>query len=131
MPTFNVKLKDDFDTAVKRVTEALQKEKFGILNEIHVNSVLKNKLGIDMPHYRIFSACSPSIAHRLISQHADIGALFPCNVLLREETDGSTTVTFMDPAKVFGLTNNPEITPIAQEAKAQMLRVRDALESEQ
>lgn len=127
MPTFNIKLKDDFDSAVKRVTEALQNEKFGILNEIPVNTVLKNKLGIDMPNYLILSACSPSIAHRLIKQHVDIGALFPCNVLLREEADGTTTVTFMDPVKVFGLANNPEITPIAEEAKAQMMRVHDAL----
>ena len=127
MPTFNINLKKDFDTAIKLVTEALENEKFGILNEIHVNTVLKKKLDIDMPHYRILSACSPSLAHRLISEHADIGALFPCNVLLREEDDGSTSVIFMDPVKVFGLSNNPKITPIAEEAKAQMLRVYNRL----
>jgi len=130
MPTFNIKLKDDFDTAITRVTKALQKEKFGILTEINVDTVLKNKLNINMPRYRILGTCSPTLAHRLISQQVDIGALFPCNVLVREEAEGTTTVTFMDPVTVFGLSKDPEIIPIAEEAKAQMMRVRDALENE-
>ncbi len=127
MPTFNVTLKDDFETAVKRVTEALTQNKFGILNEINVHEVLKKKLDVDMPRYRILSACNPPIAHRLISQYADIGALFPCNVLVREQEDGTTSVSFLDPVKVFGLTNNPEVVDIAEEARTQMMRVRDAL----
>ncbi len=126
---FSVKLNDNFDAAVKRVTEALQKEKFGILNEINVDTVLKNKLNVDMPHYRVLNACSPSFAHRLVSQAPDIGALLPCNVLVREETDGTTTVVFMDPVTVFGLEQNPDVTQIAEEAKVPLMRVRDALES--
>jgi uncharacterized protein (DUF302 family) len=129
MPTFNITLKEDFETAIKLVTEALKQNKFGILNEIHVDTVLKNKLDIIMPRYRILSACNAPLAHRLISQHADIGALFPCNVLVREETDGTTSVIFMDPVKVFGLTNNPDVIEIAEEARTEMMRVRDALAS--
>ncbi len=129
MYNFSIKLNDSFDIAIKRVTEALQEEKLGILNEIDVDSVLKKKLDIDMPHYRILHACGPSYANRLISHEPDIGVLLPCNVLVREESDGTTSVVFLDPATVFGLTQNPEITPIAEEAKAQLMRVRDALES--
>ncbi len=127
MPTFNVTLKDDFETAVNRVTEALKQNKFGILNEINVHAVLKKKLDVDMPRYRILSACNPPIAHSLISKYPDIGALFPCNVLVREETDGTIKVSFLDPVKVFGLTNNPEVLEIAEEARTEMMRVRDAL----
>ena len=127
MPTFNITLKDDFETAVKRVTEALTQNKFGILNEINVHAVLKKKLDVDMPRYRILSACNAPIANRLIGEHADIGALFPCNVLVREETDGTINVSFLDPVKVFGLTNNPEVIKIAEEARTEMMRVRDAL----
>ena len=127
---FSVKLNDNFEAAVKRVTEALQQEKFGILNEINVDTVLKNKLNVDMPHYRVLNACSPPFAHRLVSQAPDIGALLPCNVLVREESDGTTTVVFMDPVAVFGLAQDPEITQIAEGAKIPLLRVRDALASQ-
>ncbi len=129
MYTFSVKLNDDFETAIKRVTQALKDEKFGILNEINVDTILKKKLDVNMPHYRILHACAPSYAHRLISEEPDIGAILPCNLLVREETDGTTTVLFMDPVTVFGLTNNPEIRKISEEAKVELMRVCKALES--
>jgi uncharacterized protein (DUF302 family) len=124
---FSVNLKDDFDTAVKRVTEALQKEKLGILNEINVDAVLKKKLDVDRPRYRILHACGPSFANRLINQEPDIGVLLPCNVLVREESDGTTTVVFMDTTTVFGLTQNAEVTAIAEETNAVLKRVCEAL----
>jgi len=127
MYSFSVKLNDNFETAIQRVTEALQKEKLGILNEINVDAVLKKKLDVEIPHYRILHACGPSFAHRLINQEPDIGVLLPCNVLVREETDGTTTVVFMDTATVFGLTQNAEVTQIAEETKAVLMRVCDAL----
>jgi len=126
---FSVKLTDDFETAIKRVTEALQNEKFGILNEINVDAVFKKKLDVDMPHYRILGACSPTYAHRLVTEDADIGALLPCNILVREEADKTTTVVFLDPVAVFGLSPNPKVTQIAEEAKAPLMRVRDVLEA--
>ncbi|MDM8558772.1 DUF302 domain-containing protein [Candidatus Parabeggiatoa sp. HSG14] len=124
---FSITLNDDFDVAVKRVTEALQNEKFGILNEINVDAVLKKKLDLDMPRYRILHACGPSFANRLINEDANIGVLLPCNVLVREETDGKITVAFLDPNTVFGLTENPKIIEIAEEAKELLIRVCDAL----
>ncbi len=127
MYSFSVKLNDNFETAIQRVTEALQKEKLGILNEINVDAVLKKKLDVEIPHYRILHVCGPSFAHRLINQEPDIGVLLPCNVLVREETDGTTTVVFMDTATVFGLTQNAEVTQIAEETKAALMRVCDAL----
>lgn len=127
MYSFSITLKDNFDTAIKRVTEALQQEKFGILNEINVDTVLKNKLNVDIPHYRILYACNPAMAHRLVGKEPDIGALLPCNVVVREESDGTTSVVFMDPVATFKLTNNPEVIAIAEEAKAMLMRVKEKL----
>lgn len=126
---FDVKLNDNFDNAVKRVTEALQQQKFGILNEINVDAVLKSKLEINIPRYRILHACNPAFAHRLISLDPAVGVLLPCNVLVREEADSTTTVVFMDPTPVFGLTQNQEVIRIIEEAKTLLMRVRDHLAS--
>jgi uncharacterized protein (DUF302 family) len=127
MYNFSITLNDDFDVAVKRVTEALQNEKFGILNEINIDAVLKKKLDLDMRRYRILHACSPSFANRLINEESNIGVLLPCNVLVREEADGKVTVVFLDPSAIFGLTENPKITQIAEEAKELLMRVSKAL----
>ena len=124
---FDIKLNDNFDNAVKRVTAALQQQKFGILNEIPIDTVLKNKLDLNIPRYRILHACNPAFAHRLISLDLAVGVLLPCNVLVREESDSTTTVVFMDPVTVFGLTQNQAVIQVIEEAKTLLMRVRDSL----
>lgn len=124
---FDVKVKDDFDTAVKRVTEELQKEGFGVLTEIDVSATLKKKLDIDKRPYRILGACNPKLAHQALEADPDIGLLLPCNVVVREEDDGSVTVAFMDPAAVLKLVEKEGIENLAGQVREKLMRVRDAL----
>ena len=115
-----------FDEAITRVTEELAKEGFGVLTEIDVKATLKKKLGLDMPPYRILGACNPQFAHKAIELEPQIGALLPCNVVVREEA-GKTRVDVMDPKSVLQLVGRPEIEGIATEVRNRLERVISAL----
>lgn len=124
---FDVKVKEGFDQAVQRVTEELQKEGFGVLTEIDVKATLKKKLDIDQRPYKILGACNPKLAHQALSADPDIGLLLPCNVVVREEADGSVTVAFMDPVAVLKLVEKEGVAELAQEVRGRLQRVGAAL----
>ena len=92
---FNVQVKDNFNSAVQRVTDALKTEGFGVLTDIDVQATMKAKLGVDGKPYRILGACNPSLAHQAI----------------------------MDPIAVLRLTDNPNISERATEVRGRLERV--------
>ena len=124
---FNITLKGSMDQIVKKVTEALKTEGFGVLTEINVKDTLKAKINVDTRPYMILGACNPQSAHQALLAEPDIGMLLPCNVLVREEEDGSINVGFMDPIAVLKLTDNPAVVAVAMEVRGKLERVRDAL----
>ena len=116
-----------FDQAVEAATRELAKEGFGVLTEIDVAATLKKKLGLDRAPYKILGACNPQFAARALEMEPQIGALLPCNVVVRQDTEGKTVVEFMDPNAVLELTGRPEVGAIAAEVRARLQRVMQAL----
>ncbi|MGD2082657.1 MAG: DUF302 domain-containing protein [Chromatiales bacterium] len=127
MYAFSTPARGSFDEVVERVTEALQQEGFGVLTEIDVKAVLKKKLDLDKRPYKILGACNPKLASQALEADPDIGTLLPCNVVVREEEDGSTTVLFMDPAAVLHLVQTEGVDELAGQVKQRLERVRDAV----
>lgn len=112
----------EVDATETRLREALTDEGFGVLTEIDVAATLRDKLGLDVPPYRILGACNPPLAARALDAEPDIGLLLPCNVAVYEDGDG-TVVSVLDPGTMVELTTNPALEPIAKEARARLERV--------
>jgi uncharacterized protein (DUF302 family) len=126
---FDISLSGNMDDIRSRVVDELQKAGFGVLTEIDVAATLKKKIDVDRRPYLILGACNPRLANQALNADPDIGLLLPCNVVLREEEDGSITVAFMDPSAVLGLVEKEGVEQLAGEVRGLLEGVRDALKS--
>lgn len=116
-----------FDTAVQRITEELAKVGFGVLTEIDVQATMKKKLGQEMPPYRILGACNPQLASRAIAAEPQIGALLPCNVVVRQDAAGAVQVEMMDPNAVLTLVDHPDVGALANEVRQKLAQALAAV----
>jgi uncharacterized protein (DUF302 family) len=116
----------NFNETEQLVRDELQKVGFGILTEISVNDVFKNKLNVDIEPYKILGACNPNFAHRAISKEEKIGALLPCNVVLISKGT-NTEVAIMNPTVAMSVVNNKELEPIAGEVNSLLEKVLNNL----
>jgi uncharacterized protein (DUF302 family) len=129
MYVFKASLSGSFDEAVERLTGQLGLEGFGVLMDLDIQSTMLKKIGAVMRPYRILGACHPALAYRTLAAEPDIGALLPCNIVVREEIDGHVIVAFMDPQVMTRLTDNEDVRAVAVEAEQRMRRVCAALNS--
>jgi uncharacterized protein (DUF302 family) len=123
MYEFNVTIKQPFGPAIETLKACLQEEHLGIVSDVDVQAVFKNKIGKDIPGYRILGACNPRLAERVIEAEPNAGVLLPCNLVAREAGPDETVISFMDPIAVLGLSDAAEARVVAGEARAMLDRV--------
>jgi uncharacterized protein (DUF302 family) len=116
-----------FDQAVVRITEELAKQGFGVLTDIDVQATMKKKLGQEMPAYRILGACNPGMASQALAADPQIGSLLPCNVVVRQDAQGTVYVEAMDPSAVLTLVNHPAVPALAAAVRRRLQLALDGL----
>jgi uncharacterized protein (DUF302 family) len=124
---FGVELHLPFDEAVAQVQQAIQAEGLGVVSDVDVQTIIRNKLQEEIAPWRMLGACAPGLAKRVMEAEPEAAALLPCSVIVREIKPGLTGVTFMDPEPVLALTENPAVIAVAREAREIIERVRDRL----
>lgn len=116
-----------YDEAITKTREELKKEGFGVLTEIDVAATLKQKIGVDFPRYIILGACNPQFAHKALLSEEHIGAMLPCNVVVRENQAGQTEVFAVDPIASMSAVANAELGAVAQEVQQKLKAVIDRI----
>ncbi|MBD3160542.1 MAG: DUF302 domain-containing protein [Candidatus Eisenbacteria bacterium] len=125
---FSVRIRAPYEKARERTIDALKQEGFGVLTEIDVKSTLKQKLDAEFRKYAILGACNPPLAHRALSEEPHIGLLLPCNFIVYENDDGTSTVAGIDPEVQLGVVGRPELAGLAQEVRGRVDAILRSLE---
>ncbi|MFV2034948.1 MAG: DUF302 domain-containing protein [Halocynthiibacter sp.] len=107
----------DFDAVQARTRAALSAQGFGVLTEIDVAATMKKKIDKDMPAYLILGACNPNMAWEAIGLEPRVGAMLPCNVILREVENG-IEVSAIDPQASMMAIPNDELKSVAGQVRA-------------
>jgi uncharacterized protein (DUF302 family) len=105
-----------FADVEQRTREALGKQGFGVLTEIDVKDTMKKKIGAEMSRYLVLGACNPRMAYKAIEIEPKVGAMLPCNVILREVVDG-VEVSAVDPVASMVEIDNERLAALADEVR--------------
>ena len=116
-----------FDDAVRRTTEALKKEGFGIITEIDIKDTLKKKVNVDFRNYRILGACNPTLAHEALQIEDKVGTMLPCNVVVQDAGNGKTEIAAIDPVASMQAIDNPRLRHAAERVQAKLKQVIESL----
>ncbi|MEZ5883025.1 MAG: DUF302 domain-containing protein [Paracoccaceae bacterium] len=117
---------EDLEAVEARLRKALSEKGFGVLTEIDVAATMHKKLGRDMAPYRILGACNPALAWDAIGHEPKVGAMLPCNVILRA-VEGGVEVSAIDPVASMQAIDNPALTEVAARVRGLLGEVVGAL----
>ncbi len=102
-----------FENVEIRTRESIVKYGFGVLTEVNVRDTLKKKLDVEFTKYMILGVCNPPIAFDALKIDKGVGLFMPCNIVLWENEDGSTTVSAFDTTIISDRIQNDEIEELA------------------
>ncbi|MDK8803553.1 glycerophosphodiester phosphodiesterase family protein [Dermabacter hominis] len=119
--THRVQVSAPFDVALEAVRHALAEEGFGVVYELNMQGTLSNKIGAEagaeLGPYVILGACIPALARRALNADPSMGALLPCNVVVRAgESYEQSIVECIDPTVMSGLSRGEEVRAMTEDA---------------
>ena len=114
-----------FEEVDDRIRSSLEEQGFGVLTEIDVKNTLKKKLDKDFQKYTILGACNPPLAFEALEDEQAIGLLLPCNVVLWENEDSTTTIAAIDADKMMNIVKNNQLYNLAKKVNTLLKKAVD------
>ncbi len=79
----------DFEEAVSKLVESVRSRGFGVLGDISIDGVLKEKTGKQIRPIRVIEVCKPPFALAAIEKDRDLAQVMPCRITLFAEGSGT------------------------------------------
>lgn len=116
-----------FEQTEQNLREALTEEGFGVITEIDVKNIFKQKLNIDYKKYKILGVCEPNTAYKALSIDEQIELLLPCNIIIWENDDKSTSVAAIDTKVQLAIAEKDELTSYADQINQKLKAAVDKI----
>jgi uncharacterized protein (DUF302 family) len=116
---FTVQFRGTVPEAVQKLTEELKKRSFGVLSNIDVQKIIKEKLGEDMDGYVILDVCNPKHAKRALDAHKEVGLILPCKITIFENGD-SVWISLYKPTEAIAVLGFEDLKPLAEEVEKEL-----------
>ena len=123
---FTKELNIPYGKVIELVRDSLKKEGFGVITEINVQKIMKEKLGSDMSKYIILGACNPPNAYKANLTEENIGLMLPCNVIVYEK-GGKTVLSFIRPTVAMQMVDNARLQKVSEEVEGKLKKSFDAI----
>jgi uncharacterized protein (DUF302 family) len=116
-----------FEETLEKIPEKLKAIGFGVVSQVDVTDIMKQKLGIDFQKYRILGVCNPNLAHQALTNDPFIGLLLPCTMVVFNDPEGKTVVSIADANARFAALDNPMAQAMARDVDEKMKQVLQTL----
>ena len=107
--------------------EKLLNNGFGVITEIDIKEKLDDKLGVDFRSYKILGSCHPPSAYESLNIDLNVGILLPCNFVVWDNKDGSTTVATIKASSLLSVLKNSELNHVGEKVDKLVSSVMDQL----
>lgn len=124
---FSKTLNISFEEALQKVAEALSQHGFGIVSEIFVTELLKEKIGATFRPYKIIGACNPNYAFKALSTEDKIGLMLPCNIVVQQVDEFTVEISAIDPVASMMAVKNLRLSDLAAEVQHHMKSIIESL----
>jgi uncharacterized protein (DUF302 family) len=100
---------------------------FGVITEIDIREKLEEKLDVEFRSYKILGSCHPPSAYESLNIDLNVGLLLPCNFVLWDNQDGTSTVATIKASSLLSVLQNSELDSVGQKVDELVSAVMDQL----
>ncbi|MFC1528137.1 DUF302 domain-containing protein [Candidatus Neomarinimicrobiota bacterium] len=116
-----------FDHTEESLRKTLTEEGFGVITEIDVKNIFKQKLNSDYKKYKILGVCEPHTAYKALSIDEQIGLLLPCNIVIWENEDKTTSVAAINSSVQLAIAEISKLTEYADQINQKLRTAVDKI----
>ena len=120
--THVIKTGHSYQTMVKKLPDAVAKNKMGVVAKASATLGAKN-IGVTIPGNMVVMVFHPKFAVRMLDASVPAGIEAPLRFYITENADGTTTLTYREPSSVFAPYDSAELNKMAKELDVIFARI--------